>query len=1513
VPDVAALRSLRATRARLTAERDALGVEIRTVSDAVGTAARRADAAEVATTSTRLTELLGRRAQLTAELAATDQAIDTERDRFDPVAFPQLADRVTRLAAGVPVALLPVRIETRFLPPTSAPTHLWVRVYPDDVHVDVHEPALTDAEIVAAQQYWQARADAADDNTAIDAAWTALAGRFDAPRAEWIVRATRPGPDGAPRLDGISRKDGPWTRAAVARALPDRFVALGYAGGQRVFAEWGAPVADRVAVGHEPAVDADDTAESLAAPPAEQTDDVLDEGMRWLADLDAAQRMGMAIPIPLQPEFARGVDRLVVLGVRWSDDPDDGAALLGELLQAQRYTDGIAVLRPDAPTNNTPSVRAHFTTARSTRDPRLGTREPTQPGDRSPVGDAVVAALGIEDTTLADVEGADRVDCLGELHAALWPATLGYYGEQLLAPLLTDDVVDELHAHFVAHVRGRGPLPALRIGDQPYGLLPVVAPGRQTVDATDFESRLGRFLQRVRGFWQGALGRVPRLGRSGVPATDLVEILGMTATTQSLVGRPVLGVQLMQNLFISGMPSPVPEQSMTAQRAVGEMLFDAIGVADRSARLLQIAAIDTSYPLVRPFVQAGELSETDPPDPDFVRAILDGVGHADTLARFRQFPPPGALLEVFLRHAALVTMGNVASRLNLVARGVERRVVLEHELVDVDTAAGDMSTPLRLIDRAVEGITGGLTVAEIIATTPPELGEHVGSWEDFHAGLQGLVDVPAAELHRLFVDALDVLSHRYDAWCTSLAWRRLQTQRSRQPNGIHVGAYGFVEEVRPNITVIGGFAGDIIVDATRASAGHVHAPSLSHASTAAVLRSGFLAHGGSADDVLAVDLSSARVRRALDIIHGVRQGERLAAVLGYRVERMLRERRLGQYVLRLRAAAPLTVDAGAATDVGAAAVSGSVVDGEALVELAAQGRLFGADGQPFPGDDPHRPAVEAVIAEAADAVDALADVLLAESVHQLVRGDTASASAAMAAIDEGATPPEPDVVRTPHGGVGLTHRIAVVLAAPGGPAAGWAATRDRPRARAEPSLDRWAGQLFGPPDRIRVHAAAPDETGNEVVWSFTLAEVGIAAADVVGGMGRGTHGEASELEARLVRHARAVRPTGVPTSAVPTLLGADPGLTSSGEIELEELLLLAEQVSRVVSSARPLTAADLSSPDDGPAATGIDVAALRDRADAVATELRDAVQALRSAGDVPAFVTALETLADLAVPGCVLAGDEPGDVVRVRADAALGVAESRLAAVEAIVVAEAGASDDDVAAAHRQRLETAFGGTLRVLPDVRAGNPTELAASRAQSVNLQGGDPTQAAGWLARSGLVRDGAERLARLLLLAETLAGIAVEAVRVVQLPHVDGARWIGLDLTDDAIPASSTAFVLHDPDAVDFAAPLCGLVVDDWTEILPRGSEITGLAFNVDQPDATAPNAVVLGVHPGDRETWDLDTLEATVVECLDLAKLRAVDTDDLQWVGRFLPMLYFPDNLAGDTAAVDWTVMATFQDG
>ena len=50
---------------------------------------------------------------------------------------------VAAIAGNVPIALLPLRIETRFF---NNATELRVRVFPDQVHVDAHEPELTSAE-----------------------------------------------------------------------------------------------------------------------------------------------------------------------------------------------------------------------------------------------------------------------------------------------------------------------------------------------------------------------------------------------------------------------------------------------------------------------------------------------------------------------------------------------------------------------------------------------------------------------------------------------------------------------------------------------------------------------------------------------------------------------------------------------------------------------------------------------------------------------------------------------------------------------------------------------------------------------------------------------------------------------------------------------------------------------------------------------------------------------------------------------------------------------------------------------------------------------------------------------------------------------------------------------------------------------------------------------------------------------------------------------------------------------
>ena len=54
-----------------------------------------------------------------------------------------------------PLVLFPVRLETRFFPQADGSSELRVRVYPDKVHIDSHEPELTADELTWGQHFWE--------------------------------------------------------------------------------------------------------------------------------------------------------------------------------------------------------------------------------------------------------------------------------------------------------------------------------------------------------------------------------------------------------------------------------------------------------------------------------------------------------------------------------------------------------------------------------------------------------------------------------------------------------------------------------------------------------------------------------------------------------------------------------------------------------------------------------------------------------------------------------------------------------------------------------------------------------------------------------------------------------------------------------------------------------------------------------------------------------------------------------------------------------------------------------------------------------------------------------------------------------------------------------------------------------------------------------------------------------------------------------------------------------------
>jgi len=62
------------------------------------------------------------------------------------------ADPFASLDPALPLTLLPVCVEARYLPRTR-PTHLLVRVFPDVVHADAHRAGLSAREVDAGRRY----------------------------------------------------------------------------------------------------------------------------------------------------------------------------------------------------------------------------------------------------------------------------------------------------------------------------------------------------------------------------------------------------------------------------------------------------------------------------------------------------------------------------------------------------------------------------------------------------------------------------------------------------------------------------------------------------------------------------------------------------------------------------------------------------------------------------------------------------------------------------------------------------------------------------------------------------------------------------------------------------------------------------------------------------------------------------------------------------------------------------------------------------------------------------------------------------------------------------------------------------------------------------------------------------------------------------------------------------------------------------------------------------------------
>jgi hypothetical protein len=128
-------------------------------------------------------------------------------------------------------------------------------------------------------------------------------------------------------------------------------------------------------------------------------------------------------------------------------------------------------------------------------------------------------------------------------------------------------------------------------------------------------------------------------------------------------------------------------------------------------------------------------------------------------------------------------------------------------------------------------------------------------------------------------------------------------------------------------------------------------------------------------------------------------------------------------------------------------------------------------------------------------------------------------------------------------------------------------------------------------------------------------------------------------------------------------------------------------------------------------------------------------------------------------------------------------------------------------------------------------------------------------------------------------------------LQIPWTAGEHWLGLEYPPEYAPAGERlCYTAHFVQPFDPDEPQCGLLLDEWTEIVPAPRETTGLTFHYDRPNAEAPQVLLLVTPPVFAGAWQWDDIVDAVRETFERAKSRAVEPGhvDQTAYARFLPM-------------------------
>ncbi|MCR4863970.1 MAG: hypothetical protein K5850_02225 [Bacteroidales bacterium] len=912
---------------------------------------------------------------------------------------------------------------------------LLVRIYPDQIAITQALKPITLQESQHTQEFWIRFFMAGDDDLAKKAAWEALCSLYTPPRAAYLAKAVLPAQDKLsklksniesfvkkglsyeklgendkkeyllPYLNNYADDSDQVFSVPVTELLPDRFVLqANLDNGQKkgeYIVQYGHLIPRTLQVGMD-----------LNNQPILRSDGSFTGNLRWMTNYREAESMGMAITLPLDPYTKKGsgtfhFNSIYVMGMKElsvNNDADStfSSDVLRTLFNSHLYSqEGLDLLKIGTPTN----ILSDEDMQLSEKDSEYDTGKDALANEfykkvitplskpegikaTGAEGDAsIISSLfGLNqvkpvDNPFCSVLGKDNIEVRKEnvVKEAFLNTLSGVH------PILNHILNNyRLNNYFLKNVSPLGVYPSLRIGSQPYGIVPVCDFKNLQFGVSDPLLTLKRILLLLTDRW------------NELSETSVISETNMNKSQRRSTEESYLKA-------ISATP-------------ISTSFYDRVQVKDSD--------------ILTPEYFKGKRYDLKPFDEVYVKLK-------------RSHP---TLDKKKLKSEYLPSFGNIPLTDDYLAK-------------------------------QKDNFTWGTLKASIKKQVDSKLG--AGTVSD-------------QELERLITATFDLFNYRLDAWMTGLLnHRMLQRINSRGTHKISIGAYGWVfnlwEDKKEPV-----------------SEEFVLAPSINHAVTAAVLRSSFnrAAEGERKDYSLSVNMSSSRVRQALRIIQGVRNGLSLGTILGSDLERLLHDdnnrpggKEMDFFIYYLRKAYPLNNTSYQYSSSADAKRDSSldVLNGVALLEdlrdekrmtqnrkhqLTAiynwkiregQERLWpwlkkifnetdtGKIRGLVPDFDAKINRLVILIQEMEDSYDALSDVVTAETVYKLTEGNTAAVDALMNSMNTGRNFPEPDVTEIPMFSAHIERRVIVGLNQDSSKY-----TSDESYfQQVEPFLDNWMGDMLG--------------------------------------------------------------------------------------------------------------------------------------------------------------------------------------------------------------------------------------------------------------------------------------------------------------------------------------------------------------------------------------------------------------------------------------------------------------------